>query len=313
MKKRTKVIIGIGMSLLILVLGGLGFAGNYFYTLAIDAHSDKSVVFGNEEEDPKAAQALKDSYHEMMARDTKDVWMKNKDGYRLHAYEINQTGNKWIIVVHGYISEAKNMAEVANHFAEQGYRVLVPDLRSHGQSEGDSIGMGAWDSEDIVEWTKYILKQDSSANIALYGVSMGASTVMMASGNEQLPKAVKVAVEDCGYTSAWDEFSFQLDDLFGLPSFPALDAANLVTKLRAGYDLRDADAVSAVKRKKIPMLFIHGDSDDFVPTDMVYPLFKAAAGEKELMLVKGAGHGKSREVDPLAYWEKVDTFLEKYI
>ena len=94
MKKRTKVIIGIGISLLILVLGGLGFAGNYFYTLAIDAHSDKSVVFGNEEEDPKAAQASKDSYNEMMARDTKDVWMKNKDGYRLHAYEINQTGNK---------------------------------------------------------------------------------------------------------------------------------------------------------------------------------------------------------------------------
>lgn len=107
MKKRTKVVIGIGISLLILVLGGLGFAGNYFYTLAIDAHSDKSVVFGNEEEDPKAAQASKDSYNEMMARDTKDVWMKNKDGYRLHAYEINQTGNKWVIVVHGYISEAK--------------------------------------------------------------------------------------------------------------------------------------------------------------------------------------------------------------
>ena len=68
---RTKVVIGIGISLLILVLGGLGFAGNYFYTLAIDAHSDKSVVFGNEEEDPKAAQASKDSYNEMMARDTK--------------------------------------------------------------------------------------------------------------------------------------------------------------------------------------------------------------------------------------------------
>lgn len=98
MKKRTKVVIGIGISLLILVLGGLGFAGNYFYTLAIDAHSDKSVVFGNEEEDPKAAQASKDSYNEMMARDTKDVWMKNKDGYRLHAYEINQTGNKWSLL-----------------------------------------------------------------------------------------------------------------------------------------------------------------------------------------------------------------------
>lgn len=313
MKKRTKILICAGISLLVLILGGLGFAGNYFYTLAIDAHSDKSVVFGNEEEDPKAVQASKASLDEMLARDTKDVWMKNKDGYKLHAYEINRTGNKWMVVVHGYMSEAKKMSKVANHFADQGYRVLVPDLRSHGQSEGDSIGMGGWDSEDIVEWTNYILKQDSSAIIGLYGISMGASTVMMASGNEQLPDAVQVAVEDCGYTSAWDEFSFQLDDLFGLPSFPALDAANLVTKLRAGYNLKDADALSAVKKKKIPMLFIHGDADAFVPTEMVYPLYKAATGEKELMIVKGAEHGKSREMDPKAYWKKVDTFLDKYI
>ena len=88
MKRRTKLLLGIGISLLIVVFGGLGFAGNYFYTLAIDAHSDKSIVFGNEEEDPEAVQASKVSYEEMLARDTKDVWMKNKEGYKLHAYEI---------------------------------------------------------------------------------------------------------------------------------------------------------------------------------------------------------------------------------
>ncbi len=106
-------------------------------------------------------------------------------------------------------------------------------------------------------------------------------------------------MEDCGYTSAPGmnlAFSWMICSDCRL--FRALDAANLVTKLRAGYDLRDADAVSAVKRKKVPMRSIHGDSDDFVPTDMVYPLFKAAAGEKELMLVKGAGHGRAgRSID----------------
>ena len=313
MKKRTKVIIGIGISLLILVLGGLGFAGNYFYTLAIDAHSDKSVVFGNEEEDPKAAQASKDSYNEMMARDTKDVWMKNKDGYRLHAYEINQTGNKWVIVVHGYISEAKNMAEVANHFAEQGYRVLVPDLRSHGQSEGDSIGMGAWDSEDIVEWSKYILKQDSSASIALYGVSMGASTVMMASGNEQLPDAVKVAVEDCGYTSVWDEFRGELKEQFGLPPFPLLHTASWLSRQEYGWDFREASALEQVKKCTLPMLFIHGDADTFVPTWMVYPLYEAKPEPKELWIVPGATHAMSYKDYPQEYTEHVKKFVGKYI
>ena len=93
---------------------------------------------------------------------------------------------------------------------------------------------------------------------------------------------IKVAIEDCGYTSAWDEFSYQLDDLFGLPSFPALDAANIVTMIRGGYNLKDADALEAVKKSKTPTLFIHGDADDFVPTSMVYPLYDAAVCEKDI-------------------------------
>lgn len=116
--------------------------------------------------------------------------------------------------------------------------------------------MGAWDSDDIVEWINEIIKDNPKAEIALYGVSMGASTVMMTTGHN-LPENVKVAIEDCGYTSAWDEFSYQLDDLFGLPSFPALDAANIVTMIRGGYNLKDADALEAVKNlKHRPYLFM---------------------------------------------------------
>lgn len=311
MKKRTKIVIGICITILILITGVIGFAGNYFYTLAIDSTSDKSVVFGSDENDP-AVEKAKNEAEAIYMKHGKDRWLTNQDGYRLHAYEANQKSDKWIIAVHGYMGQGRDMLASGNRFYDMGYNVLIPDLRSHGQSEGTAIGMGAWDSDDIVEWVNAIIKDNPKAEIALYGVSMGASTVMMTTGHE-LPQNVKVAVEDCGYTSAWDEFSFQLDDLFGLPSFPALDAANLVTKIRAGYNLKDADALKAVKKSKTPTLFIHGDADDFVPTSMVYPLYEAAACEKDLLIIKGAGHGQSKEVDPKTYWDKVQSFIETYM
>ncbi len=311
MKKRTKRLLLLFVVLLMVLLGGLGYAGNYFYSLAIDATTDKSIVFGNSEEDPLKEQRRQEAY-DTFKRHGKDSWIINEDGYRLHSYEMNQNSHQWLIAVHGYMGEGKDQLSVGNRFYEQGYQVLIPDLRGHGQSEGTSIGMGAWDSDDIVEWINDILEKDQEASIALYGVSMGASTVMMTTGHN-LPEQVKVAVEDCGYTSAWDEFSFQLDDLFGLPSFPALDAANIMTMIRAGYNLKDADALAAVKQSKTPTLFIHGDADDFVPTEMVYPLYEAATCEKKLFIVKGAGHGQSRDVDPEGYWKEVDAFIKTYM
>lgn len=311
MRMRTKVIIGICITFLVLVIGGLGFTGNYFYSLAIDSTSDKSMVFGkNASQDNSASE--KAAYTEMMKRNTTEVWMKDKDHYKLHAYEIKNKSNVWVIAIHGYMSEAKKMADVGNTFADMGYNVLLPDLRSHGLSEGSKIGMGTWDSDDIIQWIHKINKQNKDAKIILYGVSMGASTVMMATG-KQLPSNVKVAIEDCGYTSAWDEFSFQLKKLFDLPTFPVLDAANIVTMIRAGYNLKDADALSAVKKSKTPTLFIHGDADEFVPTSMVYPLYEAEASEKQLLIVKGAIHAGSRNTDPKTYWKTVREFIKTYL
>lgn len=311
MKLRTKIIISVCITLLVLMIGGLGFAGNYFYTLAIDSRSDKSAVFGkNQSQDNGTAE--KAAYTEMMKRNTSDVWMEDKDHYKLHAYEIKNKSNVWVIAVHGYMSEAKKMADVGNIFADMGYNVLLPDLRSHGQSEGTNIGMGTWDSDDIIQWIDKINKQNKEAKIILYGVSMGASTVLMATG-KQLPGNVKVAIEDCGYTSAWNEFSYQLKKLFSLPTFPVLDAANIVTMIRAGYNLKDADALSAVKKSKTPTLFIHGDADEFVPTKMVYSLYKAEASKKQLLIVKGAIHAGSRDTDPKLYWKTVREFIKTYL
>lgn len=312
MKKIRKRIIIIVIILLILILGILGFVGNYFYTLAIDANSDKSIVFGEEDENTAEAVAKEAEISDFLENTAKECWLTNQEGYKLRALESqNSDSHKWIVVVHGYLSEAENMVPYANEFLKHDYRVLLPDLRGHGKSDGDAIGMGAWDSDDVLEWIHYILKEDPEAKISLFGVSMGASTVLMASGKD-LPKEVVSVVEDCGYTNAWEEFSYQLKDLFSLPAFPIIHIANMFTNIRAGYDLKDADALNAVKHSHTPTLFIHGDADDFVPTNMVYDLYDAASCEKQMLIIEGAEHAKSRLVNPELYWETIITFINQY-
>lgn len=157
-----------------------------------------------------------------------------------------------------------------------------------------------------------IVESDPEAQIVLYGVSMGGATVMMVSG-EDLPQNVKAIVEDCGYTSVWDEFSYQLDVLFGLPTFPAKNFASLVTKVRAGWWLEDGNALKQVSKSKTPMFFIHGDKDTFVPYDMLDKVYNAATVEKDILIVEGAEHGGAEFVLGEDYWNTAFGFINKYI
>ena len=172
--------------------------------------------------------------------------------------------------------------------------------------------MGWHERHDIVDWINTLVEQDPEAQILLFGVSMGGATVMMVSG-EELPGNVKCIIEDCGYTSVWDEFKLQLKEVFGLPSFPLLNAASLVCQIRAGYSFEEASSVEQLKKATLPMLFIHGEEDDFVPYSMLQPVYDACASqEKELLSVPGAGHAESASTDPELYWGTVTAFLEKH-
>ncbi len=128
-------------------------------------------------------------------------------------------------------------------------------------------------------------------------------TVMMMSGNPDLPKNVKFTVADCGYTSPWAEFDYQLKNAH-VPTSPLLDGANFFNKHIAKYDFKKVDAVESVSHAQVPMLFIHGTKDDFVPTYMVHELYDACSTDKDLLLVEGAGHAESYPTDSAAYEAK---------
>jgi len=226
--------------------------------------------------------------------------------------ETNGTGEKWVILLHGYHADRSSMLSFAEEYYKSGYNILMPDMRAHGASEGTYIGMGWLDSQDVLLWINKVLKVDPYAKIVLHGVSMGAATVMMTAGDPNLQYNVVAAIEDCGYTSVWDIFEERLKEQFGLPAFPVLHVASQIAALRAGYDFKEASALRQVKRCKIPMLFIHGEEDDFVPYSMVGELYDAAICQKELLTVEGAGHAASEETNPQLYWNTVFDFLETY-
>ncbi|MFC0558237.1 alpha/beta hydrolase [Halalkalibacter alkalisediminis] len=134
----------------------------------------------------------------------------------------------------------------------------------------------------------------------------------MTSG-ESLPDQVKAVVADCGYTSCEEVLKYQLKRMYHLPSFPLLQSTSLLTKVKAGFSFKEASAIEQVKKAEVPILYIHGKEDLFVPTDMVYELYEKTNSEKELLLVPEATHGEAYVVNKEVYESKIQEFFSKYV
>lgn len=242
------------------------------------------------------------------------------DGYTLIATEFIPEGvenmqspeedtHLWVLVLHGYTGWKEEMYPFACWYYEAGYHVVVPDLRCQGESEGDFIGMGWTDHYDCNLWIDYILSQDSDARIVIHGQSMGASTALIMTGENDLSDHVAAVISDCAYTDAYSMFGDKVTKWFYLPAFPLVDSARIVLLLRGGYDLMDASALNAVKVSNTPTLFIHGTSDAMISAQMSQDLYDAAACPKELLLIDGAGHAQAQDKDPETYYGAIQEFL----
>lgn len=239
----------------------------------------------------------------------KECYITSYDKLILHGYYVTQKSDNWVIICHGYDSEAQNMACYAEKFYEMGYNVLLPDQRGYGLSEGSKTTMGVKEQDDIRKWIDKLNTEFVPKKIVLFGVSMGAATVMLAAGNK-LPRNVAAIIEDCGYTSVYDEFRYNLKRMFHLPSFPFLNIIDLITRFKDGWSLKNyGSCIKAVKKAEVKILFIHGSSDDFVPFYMHDELFYAAECEKEKIVIYGAKHAESHIVNPELYWNTILRFI----
>lgn len=239
-----------------------------------------------------------------------NVSLENEEHMNLYGCYIDQGSSTYVIMVHGYRGDGASIISPIKNFKKQGYNLLIPDLRGHGFSDGDYIGMGWDDRLDIIQWIDYLIQKDQNASIILYGVSMGGATVMNVAG-EKIPKQVKAIIEDCGYTSVWDVFKTHIN-MNEVESEIALHMASFVTKMRAGYYLEDVKPLEQVKKSQTPILFIHGSQDNFVPFSMLDELYQAANCQKEKLVVEGAGHANSCSVGEDIYYQTIYRFIENY-
>lgn len=251
----------------------------------------------------------------------RDLYIENEEGTKLHALYVPaaDSTSRTAVIVHGYTDNAVRMLMIGYLYSRRlGYNILLPDLYGHGMSEGTEVQMGWKDRLDVLRWTEEANRLfGNHTQMVVHGISMGAATTMCVAGEVQhglhRQPFVKCFVEDCGYTSAWDEFKGELKNQFGLPAFPLLHVASALCDMKYGWSFQEASPLEQVRKCTLPMLFIHGDADTFVPTWMVYPLYEAKPAPKELWIVPDAEHAVAYKENAEAYTRKVGDFVSKYI
>ena len=284
----------------------------------------KEKVFTDVDEEEVAKEAVKryPDYSEQIEKGRKwlesqeqeEVYLQSYDGLQLFARFVpaaDPDAGKVMILMHGFrAKEYTDFAGLMEFYHNEGFHLLIPHQRSHGKSEGKYLCFGMKERYDAQKWAFYINNRfHGSCVIFLHGVSMGGATVVMASGLD-LPEQVKGIIDDCGFTTAWEEFEHVLKQNFHLPKFPILYMADKITQAKAGFAFKEYSTLEALKRNTIPMLFIHGGEDDFVPTEMGRRNYEACKAPKDLLIVDGANHAVSSLAAPEQYQAKVRKFIE---
>lgn len=298
--------------LLLLVLGGSYYAYRIaFYNPPSDP--DKAPNMDGSVYEPYREEITR-LYRQIRDRDCEHVTIYSEDGLKLFGrYYHVRDGAPLDIGFHGYRSRPfTDFAGGSEMSFEMGHNLLLVDQRAHGRSEGRTISFGIRERWDILSWVDYALERfGGDTQILLYGVSMGAATVLMASGLE-LPANIKGIIADCPYTVPMD-IILHVGKSYPLPQFLIKPFIILGAKIYGGFDIRETDAVQSVAGSKIPTLIIHGDSDSFVPETMSNLAYLANPANIQRITFPGAGHALSYLSDTPRYKKIIQKFVERVL
>lgn len=246
-----------------------------------------------------------------------DITLKSFDGLNLTSTLImneNPT-KKFIVLVHGVSICYVGSLKYFDIFYKNGFNVLIVNQRRHGKSEGKYSTYGFYEKYDVNMWIEYLKSRfGNDIILGLHGESMGAGTVM-----ETIPinNSIKFVIEDCGYSNFHELIGFQITHAYKNKLVrkilrPSLIFANFFMKTKAKFSMKKIVPIDIVASTSLPMMFIHGKEDYFVPWYMSVDLYKAKTkGYKELYLVEGAKHAEALEVNKILYEKKIMTFIEK--
>ncbi len=315
-KTKKKKIIGIVTSFILFICISINILCNVFVNISIGTSIDKvklipdgiDVSFIKEENNEdnfiiKMQPYIEERYVES-SKDNKKIY------YYILKNQKNDT-NKYIVTVHGILGTHKQVSYYSEIFYNLGYNIITLDLRGYGKSEGDYFGLGILDAEDLVDVIKDFNDNYKNTKIALFGVSMGAATVLT-SLDLDMPSNVKCIIEDSGYTGVASICKYQLQNMLGI-SPKIVDIVNPSVKEKAKYSLYDNSSIQGVKNTDRPTLFIHGKQDMIVPYGMCVELYNSCNAEKELFLTEDCGHTESGYNYKALYTLECKEFLKKYL
>ena len=303
------------LTIILLITAAVAAASYFCYRLAFSVpEQSREALFempDTEQYAPYSAEA-RQMISDALEIPYKEAVVTSYDGLRLFGKcYIASADAPWLIMLHGYRSGAeRDFCGGLKFGIDSGFNVLLVDQRAHGKSEGKCLTFGIKERYDCLTWINYVISQaGGSCKIALYGMSMGAATVLMAAGSE-LPKNVACIVADCGYTSPKAIIKKVIREMH-YPVFPTSALVRLGGMLFGGFDIEEYSAVQAMEKCDIPVLFIHGDDDRFVPCEMGRENHRHCRAEgKKLLIVPNAGHGMSYMSDKKAYLGTVSEFLK---
>ena len=290
---------------------------NYFISVALTRNKRKIKKY------KKSLFKIPKKVKEQMAKNKIDMekWLEGiiyneirttSRGARLVALHLKNRSHKWVILLHGYTGCKEELLHVGKWYYEQGYNVLLPDLRAHGASQGKYFGMGYLDRLDVIHWMKFIAAKDDKSKIILHGHSMGAATALFTAGEN--PSHLVGCISDSAYTSVYRVFQRQIQALYKLPGHALLSTVNILFGLRkGGYYLSSGNVVKYTSKIKVPVLFIHGKKDDLLPVSMCDELYDACNSKKEKVLLDDCGHAQGDLEDYNSYMNIVDNFIKKNI
>ena len=260
-----------------------------------------------------------DAFREQMEAWTREArampWKPHEitsfDGLRLTAKYFEYSPDSVIeLMFHGYRGNAeRDLSGGVQRCFSLGRSAFIVDQRGCGGSEGNVISFGVNEHRDCLRWLEYMEKTFPGRKIILTGISMGASTVMSCA-DKDLPESVIGILADCGYDSAENIIKKVIRGM-GLPAGPAYPFVKLGARLFGRFDLEEVSPLKALPGAKVPVIFFHGEDDDFVPCDMSRHCYDVCASRKRLVTIPGAGHGLSYPVEPERYLKEAGDFFRE--
>lgn len=322
MKNETKyAFVGVGVALggIVTVSAVTSLITKRLLKLAMDRKEPKSIV-KNKAKLTRSGdmnlflEAVAKADKKLRECNSETVEICSHDGVRLVGHwRMPSDPKRVIIAMHGWRSSwAQDFGSISDFWYDNDCAVLYAEQRGHGNSGGEYLGFGMLERHDCLGWINWVNeKTDMSLPVYLGGVSMGATTVLMTAGLD-LPDNVKGIVADCGFTSPQAIWKHVVEKKFHMPYSLHASTASELCRKRINMTSHEYSAVDAMKVCKIPILFIHGTDDKFVPINMTYENYKACVAPKRIMVVPGAGHGMSYFTDKQGYESEIKEFWNKY-